>query len=372
MKRYQALILSIALLLVVLASVQLIFFVLQRTQADNSEKLIQTLLRQEISSSNVFLIARTLTDLENSGLIRCVRLTEKRTNITHLDLSYKSVCHKRPFFLNGMPIASEMRSLNGDRWDIYFESVNGYFFELSLWLSRFVFGGLTVLAVWFYFAREERYLKEELKKNKLKELAEQAAHDVASPLTLLNALWASDLISDEAKELVRLIGDRVGGIVGSLREQTMRIEQGANADLQAVNLVEVVGKIVKEAQSRYATLAWEPADAVINVKAHKTELPRVISNILNNAIDASIESQKPISISIQEGRRVILNVCDEGRGIEPERLVDLGRRGNSFGKENGSGLGLYHAKTCVESWGGELHIESVFGVGTTVSIAFLI
>ena len=40
----------------------------------------------------------------------------------------------------------------------------------------------------------------------------------------------------------------------------------------------------------------------------------------------------------------------------------------TYGKESGSGLGLYHARTTVESWGGFLKIDSTQDVGTRVDI----
>ena len=43
-------------------------------------------------------------------------------------------------------------------------------------------------------------------------------------------------------------------------------------------------------------------------------------------------------------------------------------RGNSFGKANGSGLGLWHARETVRAWGGEIEIRSEEGKGTEVDV----
>jgi hypothetical protein len=51
-----------------------------------------------------------------------------------------------------------------------------------------------------------------------------------------------------------------------------------------------------------------------------------------------------------------------------EILNNLGLRGKTFGKEHGSGLGLYHAKTTIESWNGYLKIDSAPNIGSTVSV----
>ncbi len=49
-------------------------------------------------------------------------------------------------------------------------------------------------------------------------------------------------------------------------------------------------------------------------------------------------------------------------------LKELGTLVRSFGKAGGSGLGLYHAKSSVESWGGTLSIQSKVGEGTSIQI----
>lgn len=352
----------------VITGVHGIFYVLQRTQAQSVTKLIQTLLRQEISSSNIFLIGRTLGDLHETGLIKCVRLIEHKTQRTYLDLTFKDSCGENAWWLNGAPIVSEMKSLNGEKWDIYFESSNGLFFNLSLWLSRIFFGGLAFLGVWFYFKREAYHLQERQKKDKLKELAMQAAHDVASPLSLLNALLFSDLISDEAKEFIRLVNERVQGIVGNLKTQSVQIERGSSVQVGDMDLVQAVDTVLVEARGRYSLIDIDGIYESVMVKAHKDDLYRVLSNLINNAIEASLNKQNAINISITDGDRVSLKIKDQGVGIPKDKMRHLGNRGATFGKEQGTGLGLYHARQCIQSWGGDLLIESEEGIGTTVEL----
>ena len=65
---------------------------------------------------------------------------------------------------------------------------------------------------------------------------------------------------------------------------------------------------------------------------------------------------------------ILIQTRDNGKGIPPDILTKLGNRGETHGKAGGSGLGLYHARTTVESWGGRLRIESEVGKGTTVLV----
>ncbi|MGZ3772718.1 MAG: sensor histidine kinase [Pseudobdellovibrionaceae bacterium] len=350
--------------------VQGIFYSLQTTQAQTSVNAIQALLRQENSSSNIFLISRTLSDLQESKLIKCVKLIEASTGLVHLDLSYKDTCGAAAFLLEGKSISTSLKSLNGAEWKIEFESINGQFFTISLWLARVLFGILALITVWYFIRREDRLVKEEQKKEKLKDLAAQAAHDVASPLSLLYALEASNMIPSDAKEMVRMVGDRVQGIVGNLKKQSTQIEDEATLKLEDVNLVEIIGKVVQEAKTRYEFTSWSPQQEDVVVKAQKDELARVISNLLNNAIEATVKTKKPIAVVLEEGTPVSLKIVDNGQGIPKHILHTLGSKGATYGKAQGQGLGLYNAKQCLEKWGGTLEIESKEGAGTTVVLKF--
>jgi signal transduction histidine kinase len=52
----------------------------------------------------------------------------------------------------------------------------------------------------------------------------------------------------------------------------------------------------------------------------------------------------------------------------PEVLEQVGRRGVTFGKSGGSGIGLYHAKRNVEAWGGSFRVTSENGRGVTIIV----
>ncbi len=56
------------------------------------------------------------------------------------------------------------------------------------------------------------------------------------------------------------------------------------------------------------------------------------------------------------------------RRIPAEILPKLATRAYTIGTPGGQGLGLYHAKNSVESWGGSLAIASTLGMGTTVTV----
>jgi hypothetical protein len=71
---------------------------------------------------------------------------------------------------------------------------------------------------------------------------------------------------------------------------------------------------------------------------------------------------------VDRNDKIELSVDDQGKGIPGDLFPELGQRGRTFNKENGSGLGLYQARTNVEKWGGRLEIKSQVGLGTTVKL----
>ncbi len=91
-------------------------------------------------------------------------------------------------------------------------------------------------------------------------------------------------------------------------------------------------------------------------------------NLINNAVE-SIENNGRVTVSlVQSENYAVISIVDNGHGIPSKILNSLGRRGKTFGKKDGSGLGLYHARKTVESWNGHLKIHSEPRGGTTVSV----
>lgn len=370
--RYRRTFIYVFSLVLILGISQGAFFYFQNVQAQKSIVAVQTILRQEITSSNTFLIARTLSDLEKSDFLKCVRLVESKTGQEHLDLTFNKNCRHNPWLLAGKRVSVELKSLNGTQWLLDFETVNGDFFSLSLWLLRLFLGLLIVIGLAIYFHREEELMREKekefKKKEKLKELAVQAAHDVASPLTLFDALMDSDLMVPEAKEFLGQGIDRVRGIVGSLREQSDLIETELTM-IGPVDLGIVISAIVKEKRAAFKRLSWQPPQQPVIVSAETSQLKRIISNLLNNAIEASDEMGS-IEVLVNEGTQPTVRLKDKGKGIPESILPELGKRSVSFGKEAGLGLGLYHAKSYMQIWGGKLEIVSKVDEGTEVRLFF--
>jgi signal transduction histidine kinase len=67
-------------------------------------------------------------------------------------------------------------------------------------------------------------------------------------------------------------------------------------------------------------------------------------------------------------KSILITVSDSGRGIHADLISTLGELGQTYGKKGGSGLGLYHARTTAEAWGGTLLIQSSRAGGTSITL----
>jgi signal transduction histidine kinase/CheY-like chemotaxis protein/tetratricopeptide (TPR) repeat protein len=107
----------------------------------------------------------------------------------------------------------------------------------------------------------------------------------------------------------------------------------------------------------------------LRVQGNPTELREVLTNLIKNSIDALTDRGGTVMIrAVAEGRFVDLQVQDDGPGIRPEVLPRVFDPFFTTKGERGTGLGLCLSQKIAEQHGGELHLESVFGQGTTARL----
>ncbi|MGK5082577.1 HAMP domain-containing sensor histidine kinase [Bdellovibrionota bacterium FG-1] len=233
----------------------------------------------------------------------------------------------------------------------------------------------------------KKYLTESRQVAAISAVAHQVAHDIRSPLAALdNVISSANALPEDDRILVRTAVNRIKDIANNLIDKnrelrTTKPTQGATAAPSATEptttqlLSSLIDPLISEKRMQFRSKIGVEIDGRIDeasyglfAKIQPTEFKRVLSNLVNNAVEV-LGERGSVALTLQSrGNDIEITVRDNGKGIPPEVLAKLGQRGETHGKEGGSGLGLFHARTSVESWGGKLKIESQVGKGTTVVV----
>ncbi|EJR46515.1 hypothetical protein IIM_04653 [Bacillus cereus VD107] len=98
------------------------------------------------------------------------------------------------------------------------------------------------------------------------------------------------------------------------------------------------------------------------------ELITIVGNLIDNALDAVTNCEKKqVEVGIQYGDTLIITVHDTGKGIQEDEMDALFIKGYSTKGDN-RGYGLHLVKESIQRINGEIHIHSLVGEGTTITI----
>lgn len=206
-------------------------------------------------------------------------------------------------------------------------------------------------------------------------VTQQVAHDVRSPLAALEvALSDLNKIDFEEIRLARRATARIRDITNDLTIQSHVGDQSL-----LVPLPFLVDTIVSEKKIQYSSyenleIDWKflPEDRDMFVQVELAGFQRILSNLIDNAVEAIPDQCGKIRLWLLRKTKYILYIEDSGPGIPLEVLEKLGVEPITFGKEGsaaGSGLGVFHAASTLQNWDGELVFENgKFGAIVSVSL----
>ncbi len=210
-----------------------------------------------------------------------------------------------------------------------------------------------------------------------REMAKQVAHEIKNPLTPMRLTVQSfqrkfdpddpDLkqkLNDYSKTLIQQI-DTMGAVASAFSNfASMPAQQ--NENLNVVSVVDLALDIFNEDFIRF-----ESAEKVIVAKMDRTQLIRVITNLVKNAIQSIPPQQedKLVLVSIKKtDHHVQICVKDNGSGIEPHHM-DRIFEPKFTTKSSGMGLGLGIIKNIIENYKGTITFETQLGKGTTFTVS---
>jgi two-component system sensor histidine kinase ChvG len=221
----------------------------------------------------------------------------------------------------------------------------------------------------------------------IRRTAEDTAHAVKSPLAIIRsalhplkgAVEAADHRSQRAIELIDAALTRLSGLISTAQRLSNDTADFIEAPRRQVDLTEIVNQCLHNARHISAErdirfLRRLDKDAF--VLAPDGILDVIVENILDNAIGFSLDHGTITTFLSKSRSSVVLQIADEGPGIDPNKIDRIFERNFSFRPNNGSemdepghaGLGLWIVRHHVEALGGQVRAENRKTGGLTVHI----
>jgi len=207
------------------------------------------------------------------------------------------------------------------------------------------------------------------------EIAKQVAHDIRAPLTALSVtidcMKDQDIFPEQKSAIINAT-KRIKDIADSLINKKPKTQNIQPSNAKLTTVAKHIEVLLEEKRAQYADrkdialkFVNENPDAVASVSS--VEFLRVLSNLINNSVEAMPDGGV-ISLSLlKKDAKILLELSDTGRGIPKEILEKLGTKGLTYGRPEGSGLGVYHAIKTIREAGGTVEYLSS-NSGTTVKI----
>ncbi|MFL2643522.1 MAG: sensor histidine kinase [Flavobacteriales bacterium] len=210
-----------------------------------------------------------------------------------------------------------------------------------------------------------------------REMAKQVAHEIKNPLTPMRLSiqsfqknYSSDdkldktKLKDFSNSLIEQI-DTMSSIATAFSDFANMPEQKK----ELLNVTEVVQIALDIFNKDYIEYSVEEKE--ILTLFDRTQLIRVITNLINNAIQAIPENRSPIiKISVASTKRnVVINIEDNGNGISEKNRNKIFEPSFTT-KSSGMGLGLSMIQSIMLAYNGSITFKTKENQGTIFKMVF--
>ncbi|TDY13669.1 phospho-acceptor domain-containing protein [Meridianimaribacter flavus] len=211
-----------------------------------------------------------------------------------------------------------------------------------------------------------------------REMAKQVAHEIKNPLTPMRLSVQSfqrkfdandpDIdkkVNEYSKTLIQQI-DTMSSIASAF-SNFAKMPAQKNEILNVVEITKLALDIFSEEYIHFISDKEH-----INAKFDRTQLIRVITNLVKNGTQAIPEEQKDkkIVVNVSEVEdQVLITISDNGVGISEENKEKIFEPKFTT-KSSGMGLGLAMVKNIVETYKGNITFTTQKNKGTTFKVSF--
>lgn len=213
------------------------------------------------------------------------------------------------------------------------------------------------------------------RENAWREMAKQVAHEIKNPLTPMRLTVQSFLrkfnptdpnIHNKLKEHTNILIEQIDTMstIASAFSNFAKMPARKDEVLDMTDITKTSLDIFKE----HNIIFIQPDEAVY-INFDRTQLIRVVTNLIKNALQAIPETKKAkITVALTKSDTIAtLAVFDNGLGIKEEDQSKIFEP-NFTTKSSGMGLGLAMVKSIIETYEGTIGFESEVNVGTKFEI----
>ncbi|WP_433746955.1 ATP-binding protein [Falsibacillus pallidus] len=268
---------------------------------------------------------------------------------------------------------------------VYFEEGDKFSFLKGDFTGNVLdFIGAQIMLYFIFFITNNRidrigqYYDHIQKSERLKmtgQLAAAVAHEIRNPIAVVKGflqLYREDPnIPESAKEhfqLMLLEMDQAESVI----QDFLSLSKPHDEHASLVDLPETLKSVTDLLQS-YGSInniqfIVDQAEESF-IYGSKVELKQLLVNIMKNSIEAMKNGGEIRISSRTEGDYAVVEIADEGVGMDPDEIKELGTPFYSL-KSSGTGLGLMICYNILEKYGGSLEFKSKKGAGTTAFLTF--
>ena len=251
-------------------------------------------------------------------------------------------------------------------------------YALFVWL-------FSVLLLFFVFNEAKKKVTDGFNKELkiqnaeiMEEMAKKVRHNIRSPLASLRAIFIEKLFTSEAM-LDQGLGviKRLEEIIENLKPENVNMAASSIMPKDDTKSKYEVGLMIKSlvaekkliSKGVQISLVIENEIEGIYTFVASSEFRQMLSNIIDNSLQSIKVDAGTIEVTLASDEASFsIEVKDSGCGISEAHLSKVFEKHFTFGKKDGTGLGLYMAKKLVESHHGNIEITSKLGEGTSLSI----
>ncbi|QMU66617.1 MAG: GHKL domain-containing protein [Flavobacteriaceae bacterium] len=208
-----------------------------------------------------------------------------------------------------------------------------------------------------------------------REMAKQVAHEIKNPLTPMRLSVQSferkfDPEDKDCKEKLKEYSETliqqidVMSSIASAFSDFAKMPQQKKEEIEIIAVVKMVLDIFNEAYISYI-----PEVTSLHAHLDKTQLIRIVTNLIKNAIQAVEGMENPkIDVEVRDmGEHIKIDVSDNGKGIK-DAVKHLIFEPKFTTKTSGMGLGLPMIKNIIEAYDGSISFISEEGIGTVFTV----